>query len=198
MCRYVSFFGSIGVGKTTAGKTIEGLDDDFQFVPEDLSDNPYIEQAYEKLHSDWGFLSSLEMLRMMSYQFDKFESSCKIGILDNGIQELLCYARLQNRLGIITDEQFATLERLNRRFLELTPEVTLFVYFYCSEEIQLERIASRGRSYEEDIDFEFIRALNLEYEKYVSSLPKDRLIRVCTDELSDYSELARRIKEKLL
>ena len=56
MCKYVSFFGSIGVGKTTAGKAVELLDNDFRFVEEDLSDNPYIEQAYDELHGDWGFL----------------------------------------------------------------------------------------------------------------------------------------------
>ena len=197
MCKYVSFFGSIGVGKTTAGKAVEKLERGFQFVQEDLSENPYIEKAYEELHGDWGFLSSLEMLRMMSYQFDKFLPSCRVGILDNGIQELICYARLQKKLGIISDDQFSTLERLNHRFLELTPEVSLFVYFYCSEEIQLERISARGRDFEQDIDEDFIGSLNLEYEKYVASLPQDKVLKICTDEFSYYSELAKLIKEKL-
>lgn len=197
MCKYVSFFGSIAVGKTTAGKEIEKLDEDFQFIEEDLSDNPYIEKAYEELQSCWGFLSSLEMLRMMSYQFEKVSPSSKIVVLDNGIQELLCYARLQKKLGIISDDQFSTLERLNRRFLELTPEVSLFVYFYCSEDIQFKRISSRGRDFEQDIDEDFIGSLNLEYEKYVASLPQDKVLKICTDEFSDYSELAKLIKEKL-
>lgn len=197
MCKYVSFFGSIAVGKTTAGKEIEKRDEDFQFIEEDLSDNPYIEKAYEELQSCWGFLSSLEMLRMMSYQFEKVSPSSKIVVLDNGIQELLCYARLQKKLGIISGDQFSTLERLNRRFLELTPEVSLFVYFYCSEDIQFKRISSRGRDFEQDIDENFIGSLNLEYEKYVASLPQDKVLKICTDEFSDYSELAKLIKEKL-
>ncbi len=197
MCKYVSFFGSIGVGKTTAGKAVELLDNDFRFVEEDLSDNPYIEQAYDELHGDWGFLSSLEMLRMMSRQFDRLEPPYKVGILDNGIQELMCYARLQKKLGIISGEQFATLERLNRRFLELTPEVSLHVYFYCSEKTQLERIAARGRGFEKDIDVDFIKNLNLEYERYVDSLPSERVLKVCTDVLSDYSNLLREIKSRL-
>lgn len=197
MYKYVSFFGSIGVGKTTAGRKIEALDADFQFVAEDLSENPYIEKAYEELHGDWGFLSSLEMLRMMSCQFDKFDDSFKIGILDNGIQELVCYARLQEKLGIISFDQLSTLERLNRRFLELTPEVSLHVYFYCNEDIQLKRISARGRSFENEIDKKFIRSLNLEYEKYVSTLPKEKLLTVCTDNWTDYSDLANLIKKSL-
>lgn len=196
MRKYVSFFGSIGVGKTTAGKAICELCPEMEFVDEDLSDNPYIEKAYEDMKK-WGFLSSLEMLRMMSCQFERFTSSGKIGILDNGIRELICYARLQRSLGIMSESEFFTYERLNHRFLELTPNIDLYVFFTCSEEVQIERIRSRGRAFELELDPTFLRSLNLEYEKYVISLPKEKLLVVNTDRFADYPSLVREIKTKL-
>jgi len=48
-----------------------------------------------------------------------------------------------------------------------------------------------------NVNVGFIKNLNLEYERYVDSLPSERVLKVCTDVLSDYSNLVREIKSRL-
>lgn len=189
---YVSFFGSIGVGKTTAGKEVARRFPQVDFVEEGLGENPYLSRFYEDMHT-WGFLSTLEMLRMMSGQFELCDKSKEVVVLDNGIRELICYARLEHRLGILSHDQFATYQRLYQRMLELTPELSLYVFFHCDEEIQLRRIQQRGRRFEQDLDPSFLRMLNQEYARYVEELPKEKVLWVNTNTWPDHSALGQEI-----
>lgn len=190
--KYVSFFGSIGVGKTTAGKEVARHFSQVDFVEEGLGENPYLSRFYEDMHT-WGFLSTLEMLHMMSNQFEVCDKSKELVVLDNGIRELICYARLEHRLGILSHDQFSTYQHLYHRILELTPELNLYVFFHCDEEIQLERIRQRGRRFEQNLDLSFLRMLNEEYARYTTELPERKVLWVNTNTRPDYSALGQDI-----
>ena len=184
--RFVSFFGSIGTGKTTAGKTVADLFPQIGFVPESLGDNPYLSRFYDDMHQ-WGFLSSLEMLAGMACQFQ--QSDREIVILDNGVRELICFTRVERKLGILSSDEYSTYKKLYHAFLESTPEIDLYVYFSCNIHTQLERIRKRGRTFEQQLSEEFLAALNQEYKDYLESLPAEKLLRIDTDKPLDYEML---------
>ena len=192
----VSFFGSIGVGKTTLGQKVAEVLKSAVFIPEDLEENIHLDKFYANMKK-WGFLSTLEMLLLMANQFDKIPHSAQTVILDNGIAELICYATFEHKSGILNDDEFYTYQRLYRKLLQLTPTIDLFVYLYCSEGIQLKRIAQRGRPYEASINRQFLAALNREYMTWVDTLPQDKLIRISTERKVDISRLAADINQRL-
>lgn len=177
--KYISFFGSIGVGKTTTGMNIESILETSIFISENIEENIYLDNFYYDM-KQWGFLSTLEMLILMSNQLDRIPPDKNIVILDNGIAELICYATLEYQMGILSKEQFYTYQRLYQKFLQLTPTMNLYVFFYCDLLVQKERIRKRGRSCEATIDDCFLIALNREYLNWVQTLPSNKLLFIDT------------------
>ena len=109
----------------------------------------------------------------------------------------LCFARLERRLGVLSHDEFSTYEKLYRTFLDITPEMDLYVFFSCESKTQLSRIAARGRPFEQQLDEEVLAALNREYTIYTQSLPANKLMRIDTDVPLDYRELGSRILSSL-
>ena len=56
--KQVVFFGSIGVGKTTAGNILESKFQNVQFLKEDLDENPFLPAFYNDMKK-WGFDGAL-------------------------------------------------------------------------------------------------------------------------------------------
>lgn len=194
--KFISFFGSIGVGKTTTGKRIEKIMSNTIFIPERVEENIFIDKFYNNPQK-WGFLSSLEMLILMVNQFDNIPKTKDIVILDNGIAELICYTMLEYKIKILSADEFYTYKRLYNKFIQLTPKIDLYVYFYCNIDTQLERIAKRNREYEATITKEFLKKLNLEYINWINTLPKEKVILVDTEKDIDIDILKSNIIESL-
>lgn len=193
--KYVMFFGSIGVGKTTTGTKIADLLD-ASFIAEDLSNNRFLSKFYADMQG-YAFKSTVEMLSLMAKNYGKIDKDKQIAILDNGVEELICYNRFMLKNGTLTEDEFSVYYSLYSSLVSTLPKTDLHVYFKCSIQTQLKRISARNRAFEGGIDEQFLQNLNAEYEHYVSSLPKDKLIVIDTENGVDIQKLAKEIKLKL-
>lgn len=194
--KQVAFFGSIGVGKTTAGNKACELYQNVQFLAEDLSENPFLPDFYVDMKK-WGFHSSVAMLALMSSYYQKMDLSKDVIILDNGVQELIAYTMLECDMDILSKEEFFVYKKLYDNIVGLLPEIDLFVYFICDEKEALRRIGQRGRPFETDLDLTFLSKLNQKYRDFVATLPKEKVIVVDTTNNYDLAELMRQIGNKI-
>ena len=194
--KQVAFFGSIAVGKTTAGNKACELYQNVQFLAEDLSENPFLPDFYVDMKK-WGFHSSVAMLALMSSYYQKMDLSKDVIILDNGVQELIAYTMLECDMDILSKEEFFVYKKLYDNIVGLLPKIDLFVYFICDEKEALRRIGQRGRSFETDLDLTFLSKLNQKYRDFVATLPKEKVIVVDTTNNYDLAELMRQIGNKI-
>lgn len=182
--KQVVFFGSIGVGKTTAGNILESKYQNVQFIKEDLEENPFLPSFYGDMKK-WGFHSSVAMLALMSSYYQKINKSKDIVILDNGVEELIAYTMLECDLKILTEDEFKVYKKLYDNIVKFLPKTDLYVYFKCEEEEALRRIKKRNREFEMDLDLNFLKKLNQKYEDFVATLPMEKLLVI--DTTNDYS-----------
>lgn len=192
----IVFFGNIGVGKTTCGEMIEEKYSNVQFIEEDLSKNPFLPLFYDDMKK-WGFHSSIAMLGLMSSYYDEIDVSKEIIILDQGVEELIAYTKLECDLGILTDDEYNIYKKMYDNICSLLPKNDLYVYFKCELSEELRRIKVRGRTFEKEIDYEFIYKLSLKYEEFVRTLPQEKLIIVDTTNGYVLDDLIKLIEEKI-
>lgn len=194
--KIISFFGSIGVGKTTAGTNIEKLYKNVQFIPEDLSENPFLPSFYDDM-KEWGFHSSIAMLSLMSSYYQKIDKTKDIVIMDNGVEELIAYTMLECDMGVLSKDEYAIYKKLYDNIINLMPKTDLYVYIICDEEEALRRINSRGRKFEDDLEIDFLEKLNQKYRDYVSTIPQDKLLILDTTNNYSLDDFVEMISEKL-
>ena len=194
--KQIVFFGNIGVGKTTCGKLIKNNYCNVDFIEEDLSENPFLPSFYNDMKK-WGFHSSISMLGLMSSYYEKIDNSKEIVILDQGVEELIAFTWLERDMNILTLDEYNTYKKIYDNICSLLPEVSLYVYFKCDLEEEFRRIKSRGRDFEQTLDFKFLCDLNLKYEEYVSSIPQDKLLIIDTTNGYNLLDVISQIEEKI-
>lgn len=194
--KYIAFFGGIGVGKTTTGKKLSEKYENIIFLEENVSENPFIDLFYNDMKS-YGFQSSIAMLNVMADYYDRVDESKEIIILDQGIDELICYTNLELEMGILSDKEYYTYLKLYNRLRRLLPQTNLYVYFYCEPDVALERIKMRGRKEEENIKIDFLINLNKKYEEWVEQIPIDKVLRIDTTKGVEIEEVLYKINQKL-
>ena len=149
--------GNIGVGKTTlAGNLSEMLN--CPPILEAYDDNPFLADVYAgnkdlALDSQLYFLTS----RLRQLAPATLEPG-KIAVCDYVFEKELIYAR-----QLLTDRQFALYEKI---FQPLKVEVArpVLAIFLCDRPANcLERIHRRNRPYEQAIELDFLRQLDLQY-----------------------------------
>ena len=194
--KQIAFFGSIGVGKTTAGTVISEKYSNVQFLQEDLAENPFLPSFYRDMKT-WGFHSSIAMLTLMSSYYQKIDESKDIIILDNGVEELIAYTHLECDLGILSEDDYFVYKRLYDNLVKLLPKVDLYVYFVCDEDEALKRIKQRARDFEINLDLGFLSKLNEKYREFVATLPSDKVLILDTTNGYSIDKLVVEVEEKI-
>ncbi len=172
--KFIAFFGSIGVGKTTLGHQIKSKFTNIDFIEEYLEENIYLKKFYNNM-TEYAFRSTLEMLLMMYKNYDKVDISKDITILDNGVEELICYNYFLLEKNILSLDEFKLYKQFYNLIIQSLPKIDYYIYLKCNLEEQLERIKKRNRLYEKNINREFLIELNKHYDLYLKKIPKDKL-----------------------
>jgi deoxyguanosine kinase len=184
----VSVAGNIGVGKTTlAEKLASRLGCKVLLEPYD--ENPFMPEVYAgkkelALDSQLFFLTA----RIEQLNPDKLQIG-GICISDYVFDKELIYAR-----RLLDARQLALYEKI---YLPLAPQVTtpaLVIYVRDPAKDCLERIHSRNRPYEQQIELQFLQSLDSDYEQLFKQWKSCPLIRVSTSQSSDADSLANQIK----
>ncbi|MBN2180748.1 MAG: 2-amino-4-hydroxy-6-hydroxymethyldihydropteridine diphosphokinase [Sedimentisphaerales bacterium] len=177
----ISIAGNIGVGKTTlANKLPDYFGCDIIFEPYD--ENPFMPDVYAG-KKELALDSQLFFLTGRVEQLDRKKlSPGTIYISDYVFDKELIYAR-----ALLSPRQLAIYEGIYEPFAAKISPPVLVIYMQDSPQSCLERIHSRNRPYEQQIDLDFLRRLDCDYEKLFIDWKLSPVIRVSTTQL-DYND----------
>jgi len=193
--------GNIGAGKTTVtGLLAERLG--WRTYYERVEDNPFLEDFYGDM-GRWAFALQSFFLahRVEDHRLiiDRGESALQDRSLAEDAQ---IFARNLHEMGMMSDREWGTYERLYLQARALLRPPDLIVYLRRGVDGLRENIRRRGRDYEAEIPEDYLRRLNGYYEEWIAS-ESGPLLEVEADRLDfcehpgDLEALLARVREAL-
>ena len=193
--RYIVVEGVIGVGKTSLAKL---LSDRLQakLILEEVEENPFLKDFYQDrerfaFQTQMHFLFSRYQQQRTMRQMELFSERT---VSDYLFQKDRIFANLT-----LSERELMLYERLVG-WLELDvmkPDVV--VYLQASPDMLMNRIARRGRTFERDMEREYIRQLNEAYNHFFFHFVEAPLLVVNTNAIDfvnngeDFEDLLKRI-----
>jgi deoxyguanosine kinase len=176
----INIAGNIGVGKTTLAKKLAGwFDCPVLFEPYDT--NPFMPDVYAG-KKELALDSQLFFLTSRIEQLDsKNLSPGKIYISDYVFEKEQIYAR-----AMLSSQQLALYENIYKPFSAKVMPPVLVIYMQDTPQKCLERIHSRNRPYEQQIQLSFLQQLDCDYDQLFADWKLSPVIRVPTSKL-DYT-----------
>lgn len=179
---FIVVAGNIGSGKTTLTKK---LSQKLGWKPyfESVSDNPYLGDFYADM-SRWSFPLQVYFL---THRFDthrQIEGSAASSIQDRSIYEdANIFARALYEQGNLDKRDYENYSNLYNSMIEYLGAPTLMIFLKRSVPKLLERIAQRGRDYEQAIPVDYLTSLNNYYNDWYNKYDLGKSLIVDTDEL---------------
>ena len=172
----VAIVGGIGVGKTTVARQLNEAISDAYYLEEDVSENIFLPEFYSDMKR-WAFHSRISTLAMMINNYTKInEADNSIIIMDRCVDELITFATLQYESGNMTNKEYTTYKTLYEGILKMEEPINLFIYCKCSEECSLSRIKSRNRPFEQEIDIDYLKKINQQYDRWIDENGKQYIV----------------------
>lgn len=162
---YISIMGTIGGGKTTMTiKLAKRLG--YKIYKEKVEDNRYLKLFYSDMKR-YSFQTEMNML------YNRWTQQEKIGpksVQDRTIYEDLIFANILKNSGLMTKNDYDTYKEFYDKVIGTLKYPDVIIYLKVSPQIALERIRKRGRKMEAGITIEYLRKLELEYNKLYKAL----------------------------
>ena len=163
---YIAIEGNIGAGKTTLATKIA---DDFnaKTVLERFADNPFLPKFY-KDQNRYAFPLEMSFLadryQQLSDDLSQFDLFKDFVVADYHIFKSLIFAKVT-----LQEDEFRLYKTLFDIIYKEMPKPDLYVYLYQNTDRLLKNIKKRGRSYEQEIEAEYLEKINYGYLDYIKS-----------------------------
>jgi 2-amino-4-hydroxy-6-hydroxymethyldihydropteridine diphosphokinase len=194
---YIAIEGNIGAGKTSLANL---LSETFnaKLVLERFADNPFLPKFYEDKDRyafplEMSFLADrYQQLSDDLAQFDLFKNFI---ISDYYIFKSLIFAQVT----LPADEYLLYRKMFNLIYKEI-PKPDLYVYLYQNTDRLLENIKKRGRTYEQNIESEYLEKIHDGYRSFINSQDDLNLLIIDVSEMdfvntpADYNFIIDKIK----
>ncbi len=184
MKKFVAVAGNIGVGKSTL---VEMLCVRMSWEPfyEPVTENPYLADFYKDMRA-WSFHSQVFFLAHRLRTHYKLGQHPTSVVQDRSVYEdAEIFAQNLFLQGFINPRDYQTYRDLYETTTRFLPPPDLVVYLWASVPTLLQRIARRGRQYEQTITPEYLNGLNTLYEQWIENFTLCPVLAVPADDL-DY------------
>ena len=184
MKKFVAVAGNIGVGKSTL---VELLSVRLGWEPffEPVAENPYLADFYADMDA-WSFHSQVFFLtHRLRAHFDLARHPTSV-VQDRSVYEdAEIFAQNLYLQGHIQFRDYQTYRELYETTMRFLPPPDLVVYLRASVPTLVNRISTRGGTYERTISSEFLQGLNTLYERWIDDFTLCPVLAVPADDL-DY------------
>lgn len=200
--KHIAVAGNIGAGKTTLTTM---LAKHFKWTPhyEDVDHNPYLADFYKDMHR-WSFNLQIYFLNNRIRQQIDIRKGKATVIQDRTLYEDACiFAPNLYEMGLMTQRDFDNYISLFETLRSLTNPPDLLIYLKASIPALVDQIQKRGREYEENIRLDYLKRLNNQYEKWITSYNDGSLMIIEIDNCNfaekkeDFAEVVRRIDAQI-
>lgn len=169
---YIAVEGLIGAGKTTLTKRLAKARG-ARLVLEEFDDNPFLPRFYAEPER-YGFAVELSFLAQRYHQLKRITEQDlfdPLTIADYSLGKSLVFASVT-----LNADEYALFLDLYRIMYSDLPKPELIVYLHLPMQQVLDRIASRGRSYERSIQTTYLEQLQQRYLDHLQKLSGSRVL----------------------
>jgi deoxyguanosine kinase len=197
--KYIAIEGNIGAGKTTLATR---LSEQFntRLILEQFEDNSFLPKFYED-QARYAFPLELSFLadrfQQLKSQVSVQDMFQPVTIADYFILKSLIFAR-----KTLSGDEYTLYSRLFSIIENVLPKPDLLVYLYLDIDRLQQNIRKRGRSYEQNIEDDYLRKIQEGYLDYIRQQSGLRVLLIDTNELdfvareSDYTRLTSLIMQE--
>lgn len=198
---FLAIEGNIGAGKTTLSKMI-AQDFNAKLVLERFADNPFLPKFYED-QARYAFPLEMSFLadRYQQFtddttQFDLFKSFM---VSDYDIFKSLIFAKIT-----LQDEEFNLYRKVFNFMYKEVKKPDIYLYLYQNTERLLDNIKKRGRTYEQNIPFDYLQKINRGYIDFIKGHPQQNSIILDLSDLdfvsnpSHYESILEQLEDQIL
>lgn len=185
---FIAVAGNMGVGKTTL---TQHLKDRFGwntfFEPQER--NPYLEDFYRDMRR-WAYHSQIFFLTQRFKDHLTIQDSSGLCIQDRTIYEdAEIFAQNLYLRQLMPERDYLSYVNLYDAMMRSLKHPALVIYLKASIWTLISRIRKRGRSYERDIDREYLAQLNIGYENWIKKISDSwNVLVIDTDHYDMYTD----------
>lgn len=163
---FIAVAGNMGVGKTTLTQLLQERFG-WQTFFEPQEKNPYLTDFYQDMRR-WAYHSQIFFLTQRFKDHLTIQNSRRMCIQDRTIYEdAEIFAENLYRRNLMPERDYLSYRNLYEALSQALKHPALVIYLRASTWTLISRIRKRGRSYERDIDPEYLAQLNMGYEAWI-------------------------------
>ncbi len=164
--KHIAVAGNIGAGKTTL---TEMLSKHYKWIPqfEDVDHNPYLMDFYDDMPR-WSFNLQVYFLNSRLKQLLEIRRGTETIIQDRTIYEdANIFAPNLHDMNLMSKRDYDNYFSFFQTLKSMVEPPDLLIYLKASVPTLVYQIQKRGREYEENIRLDYLKKLNVYYEKFV-------------------------------
>lgn len=196
---YIAIEGVIGVGKTTLARLLQ-REFGGQVVLEEFEENPFLSRFYAEPER---YAFQTQIFFLLS-RFRQQTSRVPSAILQGPVLADYTFAKdfLFAKLNLQGDE-LSVYERVYSALSEKVRRTDLLVYLRADLDVLMGRIAARDRSFERNMDPDYIQKLRQAYDDFVAVYDESPILTIDTNDLNfvqnpeDVAHVVERVKSTL-
>lgn len=163
---YIVIEGNIGAGKTSLARKI-AEDTNARLILEQFEDNPFLPKFYKE-PDRYAFPVELTFLADR-YQQLKNEITPRDLFQTKTVSDYYFFKSLIFSRETLKDDEYSLYKRVFEMIQQQLIKPDIYVYLHVTTERLIENIKMRGRSYEADINKEYLDQIQTSYFKFIKT-----------------------------
>jgi deoxyadenosine kinase len=194
---FIGIAGMIGAGKSTLATALgEHLGIDVYYEP--VEGNEYLEDFYRDTKK-YAFATQIYLLNRRFQQHQEIIWTGRSAVQDRTIYEDSVFAKMLVQLGLMDERDYRTYQALFAHMSNFMCRPNVIIYLDVKPKRSMERIEARSRGVESGLTMEYLEALYVGYEEFITDISRlTPVIRVDYDQFRTAEEMAAVIEREYL